>query len=92
MMLTPLSEGPLRGRRRQILYRQRQQAALVSTFGKNSETGDYVFFAVETDHENYECVKNVVNSQNYVAEYALHSYPITDDEILSTGRRLGTAR
>jgi acyl-CoA dehydrogenase len=30
------------------------KAALVSTFAKNSETGDYVFFVVETDHENYE--------------------------------------
>jgi acyl-CoA dehydrogenase len=62
------------------------KAALVSTFAKNSETGDYVFFVVETGHENYECVKNVVNSQNYVAEYALQAYPITDAEILSTGR------
>ena len=61
------------------------EAALLSTFAKNSETDEYVWFAVETTHENYECIKNVVNSQMFVAEYALHSYPITDGEILSTG-------
>jgi len=62
------------------------EAALVSTFGKDSETGDYVFFAVDPRHDNYECVQNVVNSQKYVAEYVLHSYPITPADILSTGR------
>jgi acyl-CoA dehydrogenase len=31
-------------------------------------------------------VKNVVNSQNFVAEYALHDYPITDADILTMGR------
>lgn len=62
------------------------KAALVSTFGKIKESGDYVFFAVSSDHEKYECVQNVCNSQNYVAEYALHDYPIGEDDILSTGR------
>jgi len=62
------------------------EAALVSTFGKDSETEDYVFFVVDPRHENYECVQNVVHSQKYVAEYALNSYPITPEEMLSTGR------
>jgi acyl-CoA dehydrogenase len=31
-------------------------------------------------------VKNIVNSQNFVAEYALHDYPITDADILTRGR------
>lgn len=86
MALTPLSEGQYVADGGKYYIGNANQAALVSTFAKNSETGDYVFFVVETDHENYECVKNVVNSQNYVAEYALQAYPITDDEILSTGR------
>jgi len=63
------------------------EAALVSTFAKNSETGDYVFFVVDSKHEKYECVKNTVNAQNYVAEFRLHDYPITDDDILSVGRK-----
>ena len=86
MALTPLSEGQYVADGGKYYIGNANKAALVSTFAKNSETGDYVFFVVETDHENYECVKNVVNSQNYVAEYALQGYPITDDEILSTGR------
>ncbi len=86
MALTPLSEGQYVADGGKYYIGNANMAALVSTFAKNSETGDYVFFVVETDHENYECVKNVVNSQNYVAEYALQAYPITDDEILSTGQ------
>jgi acyl-CoA dehydrogenase len=86
MALTPLSEGRYVADGGKYYIGNANKAALVSTFAKNSETGDYVFFVVETEHENYECVKNVVNSQNYVAEYALHAYPITDDEILSTGQ------
>ena len=62
------------------------EAALVSTFGKLSGSGDYVFFVVDSQHEQFECVKNVVNSQNYVAEYTLHDYPITKADILSKGR------
>ncbi len=86
MALTPLSEGQYVADGGKYYIGNANMAALVSTFAKNSETGDYVFFVVETDHQNYECVKNVVNSQNYVAEYALQGYPITDDEILSTGQ------
>jgi len=63
------------------------EAALVSTFGKNSETGEYVFFVVDSKHEKYECVKNTVNASNYVAEYRLHDYPISEEDILSTGQK-----
>ncbi|MBE7437293.1 MAG: acyl-CoA dehydrogenase [Spirochaetales bacterium] len=62
------------------------KAALVSTFGKIQETGEYVFFAVKSDHPNYECIKNTVNSQNFVAEYRLNDYPVTEADILSRGR------
>lgn len=62
------------------------KAALVSTFGKLSTTGEFVFFAVDSQHEKFECVKNVVQSQNYVAEFALHDYPIQNEDILSQGQ------
>jgi acyl-CoA dehydrogenase len=62
------------------------KAALVATFGRVEETRDYVFFAVSSKHEKYECLQNVVNSQNYVAEYELHDYPIHKEDILSMGR------
>jgi len=58
MALTPLSEGQYvaDGGKYYIgnANMAANMAALVSTFAKNSETGDYVFFVVETDHENYE--------------------------------------
>ncbi|WP_223292900.1 MULTISPECIES: acyl-CoA dehydrogenase [Shewanella] len=62
------------------------KAALVSTFGKLTDTDEYVFFVVDSQHPNYELVQNVVNSQNYVAEYRLNNYPIASADILATGR------
>ncbi len=61
------------------------EAALVATFAKMADSGEYVFFAVESKHPNYTCVRNVVNAQNYVAEFVLHDYPITKADILETG-------
>jgi acyl-CoA dehydrogenase len=85
MMLTELGEGRYVADGGKYYIGNGNEAALLSTFGKNSEDGGYVWFAVEPGHENFELVKNVVNSQMYVAEYALNGYPVTDQEILSTG-------
>lgn len=62
------------------------KAAMVSTFGKLTDTDEYVFFVVDSQHKNYQLVQNVVNSQNYVAEYHLDNYPIRQEDILATGR------
>jgi acyl-CoA dehydrogenase len=59
---------------------------MVSTLGKMADTGDYVFFTVDSQHEKYECKKNVVDSQSYVANFSLNDYPITKADILLTGR------
>ncbi|TFG33050.1 acyl-CoA dehydrogenase [Candidatus Thorarchaeota archaeon] len=69
-------------------------ARMVSVFGKtdvfsypeDERYGNYVFFVADSQHPNYECVKNVVNVQSYVAEYKLNDYPIKDEDILSRGR------
>ncbi|SOJ52890.1 Caffeyl-CoA reductase-Etf complex subunit CarC [Mycobacterium simulans] len=63
-------------------------ARMVSTFGKIEDTSgspEYVFFAADSQHDRYELKKNVVNSQNYVANYALHDYPVTEADILHRG-------
>ncbi|MBT3254769.1 MAG: acyl-CoA dehydrogenase [Candidatus Marinimicrobia bacterium] len=60
-------------------------AKMVSTFGKMSDSGDYVVFVANYQHEKYNCVKNVVNSQSYVAEYTLDEYPISEEDILHKG-------
>lgn len=61
------------------------EAAITSMFGKISDTGEYVFFATDSGHDAYECVKNTVNEPNYVAELALHDYPISDADIMERG-------
>jgi acyl-CoA dehydrogenase len=86
MALTPQADGTYRANGRKYYIGNANEAALVSTFGKLSDTGDYVFFVVGSKHGKYEVVKNVCNSQNFVAEYALNDYPITDADILSRGR------
>ncbi len=86
MMLTEVAENTYKADGGKYYIGNANEAALVSTFGKDSETDEFVFFVVDSKHENFECVQNVVNSQNYVAEYTLHSYPVTEAEILSKGR------
>jgi acyl-CoA dehydrogenase len=86
MQLVPQEDGSYLARGSKYYIGNGNEAALVSVFGKNSETGEYVFFVVDSRHENYECVKNTVNQQNYVAEFRLHDYPISDDDILRVGQ------
>jgi len=61
------------------------QARMVSTFGKMADTGEYVFFVADSQHEDFHLVKNVVNSQSYVAEFKLKNYGISDEQILARG-------
>lgn len=86
MTLTDLGEGRYVADGGKYYIGNGNAAALVSTFAKDSETGEYRWFVVESDHPNYECVQNVVNSQMYVSEYALSGYPLTDDDILTKGQ------
>ena len=87
MQLIPQPDGSYLASGSKYYIGNGNEAALVSTFGKNSETGEYVFFVVDSKHEKYECVKNTVNASNYVAEYRLHDYPISEEDILSTGQK-----
>jgi len=86
MTLTPLADNKYVADGGKYYIGNGNKAAFVSTFAKNSETDEYVFFVVNPEHENYDLIKNVVEWEGYVAEYALNSYPITDDDILATGR------
>ncbi len=86
MALTPLGSGQYLAKGRKYYIGNGNEAALLSTFGKLTDSGDYVFFAVDPKREKFELVKNVVNSQSYVAEYALHGYKVSENEILSKGQ------
>jgi acyl-CoA dehydrogenase len=60
-------------------------ARMVSTFGKIDGSDDYVFFVADSHDDRFEVKKNVVNSQNFVANYALHKYPVGEADVLHRG-------
>ncbi len=86
MMLYPQSDGTFLANGDKYYIGNGNKAALVSTFGKMADSGEYVFFVVDSQHEKYECVKNVIENQSYVAEYVLHDYPITNADITDKGQ------
>jgi acyl-CoA dehydrogenase len=86
MKLVPQPDGTFLARGEKYYIGNANEASLVSVFGKVDGTDDYVFFVVDSRHERYECIRNVCNSQNYVAHFALRDYPITEAEILSRGQ------
>lgn len=84
MALEIVDEGRYVANGRKYYIGNGNKASIVSTFGRMGE--DYVFFAADPKHENYELVKNVVASQNYVSEFALNDYPVTEADILHKGQ------
>lgn len=60
-------------------------ARMASTFGRRGDDDSYVFFAADSQRDDYEVVKNVVNSQSYVAQYELHNYVVSPDDVLHLG-------
>ncbi len=85
MTLTPNGDGQYTARGRKYYIGNGNKAAIVSTFGKLADSGEYVFFGVDSQHEKYNLVKNVCASQNYVSEYALEDYPVTEADIIAKG-------
>jgi acyl-CoA dehydrogenase len=86
MILTPRDEGVYTASGRKYYIGNGNAAAIVSTFGKLAGSDDYVFFAADSSHERYELVQNVCASQNYVSEFALNEYPLTEADILHKGK------
>ncbi|MEA1960650.1 MAG: acyl-CoA dehydrogenase [Bacillota bacterium] len=86
--LYPNGDGTWKAKGNKYYIGNGNKAALVSVFGKFADTGEYVYFVVETKHPNYELVKKINTSgahSAYVAEFNLNDYPITEADILSTG-------
>jgi acyl-CoA dehydrogenase len=84
MILTPAENGWVANGEKYYIGNA-NVARMVSTFGKIAGTDEYVFFVADSQHDRYELIKNVVNSQNYVANYALRDYPVTEADILHRG-------
>ncbi|WP_406813084.1 acyl-CoA dehydrogenase [Mycobacterium sp. M23085] len=89
MNLTPSPGGGWSATGEKYYIGNANVARMVSTFGKFAGTSEndraYVFFAADSHHDRYHLIKNVVNSQNYVANYALRDYPVTEADILHRG-------
>ncbi|MHA1915801.1 MAG: acyl-CoA dehydrogenase [Promethearchaeota archaeon] len=103
MALTPREDGTYRANGEKYYIGNGNEAEMVSNFGKITHTDgkippydtknkdQYVFFVANYKHKNYELIKNVIDSQNYVAQFALHDYPITEEDILSKGEEAWNA-
>jgi acyl-CoA dehydrogenase len=91
MRLSPRPDGTYLANGEKYYIGNANLAPMVSTFGKMADTGEYVFFVADYRHTNYELIRNVTASQNYVAQYALHDYPVTGAEILSRGEEAWNA-
>ena len=85
MVVTKLADGTYSATGGKYYIGNANKAAMVSTFGKMADTGAYIFFAADSQHPNYQLIKNTVYSQNYVAEYRLQDYPFTEDDVLHHG-------
>jgi len=84
--LSPKGEGKFNATGEKYYIGNANKARMISTFGKLAESGDYTFFVVDSQHEKFDCIQNVTASQNYVAQYALKDYPISEEDILSRGK------
>ena len=90
MTLYPQEDGSYLARGGKYYIGNGNKASMVSTFAKVDGSGEYVFFAVDTQHEKYECVKKISTSgvrPAFVAEYRLNDYPIQKEDILSLGQK-----
>ncbi len=87
MCLTPQPDGTYRANGEKYYIGNGNRAPMVSTFGKQAGTGDYVFFVADYRHRHYDLIGNVcTQTQNYVANFALRDYPVTEADILSRGQ------
>ncbi len=85
MLLAPQADGTYRARGDKYYIGNANEAAVVSTFGRMEATGEYVFFAVDSQLPAFQLVKNITASQSYVAEFNLQDYPVTEADIISRG-------
>lgn len=86
MALALKGEGKFNARGEKYYIGNANQARMISTFGRIDGSGEYTFFVVDSQREEFDCIQNVTNSQNFVAHFALKDYPISEGEILSIGQ------
>ncbi|MGE5381680.1 MAG: acyl-CoA dehydrogenase [Methylocystaceae bacterium] len=90
MTLYPNGDGTYLAKGNKYYIGNGNKACMVSVFGKLADTGEYVFFVVDSQHPNFELVKKIDTSgarQAYVSEFNLNDYPITEADFLSRGQK-----
>jgi acyl-CoA dehydrogenase len=85
MVLSPDGDG-WKANGRKYYIGNGNEASIVSTFGRLEGSDEYVFFAADPKHESYHLIQNVAASQNYVSEFELKDYPVTEAGLLHRGR------
>lgn len=88
MVLTPQEDGTFLATGGKYYIGNGNVASTVSVFGRidGIEGQDqYVFFYADSNHPAYHLVQNVVPNQNYVSEFRLEDYPVTEADILHRG-------
>jgi acyl-CoA dehydrogenase len=87
MVLTPDGDG-FRASGAKYYIGNGNLAGMVSVFGRRADVDGpegYVFFAADSQHPNYNLIKNTVNSQSYVSNFELEDYPVRAEDVLHTG-------
>lgn len=88
MVLSPQDDGTFLATGGKYYIGNGNVASTVSIFGRieGVEGQDqYVFFYADSNHPAYHLVQNVVPNQNYVSEFRLENYPVTEGDILHRG-------
>ena len=84
--LTPKGDGQWLANGEKYYIGNGNEAEMVSTMGQiKDNTNDYAFFVTNYRHKAYELKKNVISHQEYVSNFALHDYPIGEEDLLSRG-------
>lgn len=84
--LTPTGDGTWVANGEKYYIGNGNEAEMVSTLGRIRDgSDDYTFFVTNYRHKAYELKKNLVSHQEYVANFVLRDYPITEDDVLSRG-------
>jgi acyl-CoA dehydrogenase len=86
MSLSPQEDGTYRANGEKYYIGNANVAPMVATFGRFAGSTEYVFFTADYRKREYDLVRNVTASQNYVAQYKLIGYPIQEEDILSRGQ------
>lgn len=85
MALTPQDDGSYLANGEKYYIGNGNKAEMVSNFGRFKDSDEYCFFIADYHHKQYELRKNIVNVQSYVADFALHDYPVQAEDLLMRG-------